>query len=393
VENILEPLSHDLANEKYRGYRFKSENLPRFFKEFADHCYERRAEIYRPQPNLMGITYPGTTIVIPEELNLMNYFAQTFLLINKGKLSESYRELYKYKTPIFPYLLDLPNSPYRPYYFYSDEDRYLWFEFLQSELRSSGYVDFADSILETEIEHYRELIVWQLQLRAYLNQKLYEYGDIWNLHFLKSRLTEEYRTLKYNSLIRKSFEKAIGILRDIDDNVRATSPIDTSKGEIVLSWIDRDAIDKKQGIESELLYISPNPITWKTTLESIREGMKKEMKNWHEITIYYIRVLAVINEMLYLERDLKTMVQLHSKIVNNKYVSYTPAGIPRQDFCTIKSIYGDGRNFKNLDPLTSFNLRRHDLIASDFWGHYARRKNGDITVGDIILPWVEVPNK
>jgi hypothetical protein len=28
VENILEPLSHDLANEKYRGYRFKSENLP-----------------------------------------------------------------------------------------------------------------------------------------------------------------------------------------------------------------------------------------------------------------------------------------------------------------------------------------------------------------------------
>jgi hypothetical protein len=46
-----------------------------------------------------------------------------------------------------------------------------------------------------------------------------------------------------------------------------------------------------------------------------------------------------------------------------------------------------------LDSQIELDMRRHDLIASDFWGHYARRKNSDMTVGDIILPWVEVPNK
>jgi hypothetical protein len=64
--------------------------------------------------------------------------------------------------------------------------------FIQSELRSSGHADFADSILETEIEHYRELINWQLQLRTYPAQKLYEYGDNHNLSTLRDMLTAEY---------------------------------------------------------------------------------------------------------------------------------------------------------------------------------------------------------
>jgi hypothetical protein len=298
---------------------------------------------------------------------------------------------------------------------------------LQSELRSSGHVDFADSILEIEIEHYRELIVWQLQLRAYLTQKLNEYGGNPNLSTLKDLLAAEYAELKKNSLFQSNFENAIEVLRDIDDKVRATSSMDTTEGILVLPWIDRDAIDHKQGIESEVLSIEPGIITWKTAIESIDDETKVEMKNSYGRAIYYIRALAVVSEKLYLESDLETMVQLHSKLANNKNVNYTPTGISYQNFGTIKGTYRDGGIFPELDvqrdePSNSFlkmldsdinddktkdtsgggeksysqielDMRRFDIIASDFWGHQARRKNGDLTVGEIILPWVEVPDK
>ena len=84
------------------------------------------------------------------------------------------------------------------------------------------------------------------------------------------------------------------------------------------------------------------------------------------------------------------MVQLHLKLVNNKDVNVTPTGIFHQDFSGIKNTYGDGENFPELDSQTKLNLRRYDLITNDFWHHQARRKNGDMTVGDITLPWVEV---
>jgi len=36
-----------------------------------------------------------------------------------------------------------------------------------------------------------------------------------------------------------------------------------------------------------------------------------------------------------------------------------------------------------------FNIRRF-IIIRHFWNHQRRRENGDMTVGEIILPWVEV---
>jgi hypothetical protein len=308
---------------------------------------------------------------------------------------------------------------------------------LLSELQRTGYTDFADEILKTEIEHYRELIAWQLQLRAYLTQKLYEYGDKNNLSTLEELLTTEYTELKKDSLFQTNFETAIEVLRDIDDKARD----DVAKGELLLHWIDREAIDEKQGISSEILTLSPEPITWKVAIEKIDEGTKEEMKKSYERSINCIRALAVISEKLYNEKDLKTMTQLHSKLVNNKNISYTPAGvyykgldfitglygyygenhykleafpvlwlrdkyannskskasyirtdIPHQDFSAIKNTYGDGADFPELDAQTKLDLRRHDIIANDFWGHQARRKNGDKKVGDIVLPWVEVQN-
>ena len=411
VDNILEPLRHDLANGKYRGYRFKSDNLPQFIREFADNCYIRRSEVMRRDAvsGLNGITIPPITLILPEEFYLLNYYAQTFLLMHSGELSEAYKELYKYKMPRTPYSPILPSVRYnpfgsgitrsyeyrlippRPYYYYSDDDRYHWFEYLQAELRSTGHSDYADSILETEIEHYRELTVWQLQLRAYLVEKLYEYGDSSNLSTLKELLTSEYETLKNAPEFQALFENAIEALRYMDDNVQATS----AKGEIILPWIDREAIDNKQGIESEVLSIQQNPITWKIAIEKIDDEMKKEMKNLYEKAIYCKRNLAVISQRLNQENDLYTMVQLHSKLVSNTNVNCTPTGIFYQDFSSVINTnkYNADISETELSPQAKIDQRRYDLIVNDFWGHYSRRRNGDMTVGEIILPWVEVQDK
>ena len=395
VENILKPLSHDLKTVEYRGYRFKNENLPQFFRGFTKHCYDMRENGFKRRFDLLFayglinefIIIPdhgyeiidGLLLRIPEEFYLINYYAQTFLLIHNGELREAYMEMYRYRAPL-SILEKHQLLPPRPYYIYSDEDRFLWFEFLQAELRSAGHADFADAILGIEIEHYRELINWQLQLRAYLTQKLYEYGDNVNLSTLKELLAAEYGELKSDSLFQTNFERAIEILRDMN----------AANGNLVLPWIDREAIDYKQGIRSEVLSVYPGSITWKRAIENIGDETRKEMRNLYERSIHCIRTLTVTSERLYLERDLKTMVQLHSRLVSNRNINYTPTGVFHQDFSVLKNTYGDGRDFHELNSQTRLNLRRYDLIANDFWGHQARRGNGDMTVGDIILPWVEV---
>jgi len=68
------------------------------------------------------------------------------------------------------------------------------------------------------------------------------------------------------------------------------------------------------------------------------------------------------------------MVQLNSKLANNKNMNYTPTGLFHQDFSGIKNACGDGAAFPELDPQTKMDLRRYDLIANDFGGHQARRK-------------------
>ena len=409
TKNIIEPLSHDLAYGKYRGYHFKSSNLPQFIREFADSCYLKRMEVIRldEKPRFAGIPYPSFTLVLPEELYLLNYYAETFLHIYRGKLNEAYKILYSFKMPrilykrpprIRPGEIISPKYrlfPPRPYYYYSDDDRYQWFCYLQAELRSAGHSDYADSILEAETEHYRELIIWQLQLRAYLTEKLFEYGDISNLTTLEELLVSEYTSLKNNPEFQMIFENAIEALRNMDDKVQSASPIDTAKGEIILPWIDREAIDRKQGIETEVLSTQQNPITWKKTTEEINDETKEEMKNSYEKAIYYIRVLAVISERLNQENDLETMVQLHSKLAGNTNVNCTPTGIYYQYFSNLMNSNKDSEDIfvTELSPQAKLDQRRYYLIVNDFWGWQARRKNGDLSVGEIILPWVAVQDK
>ena len=383
IDNIVEPLSNDLKNAEYRGFYFKSDNIPQFFRDFVEKCYIMRWREFRNFTDIVGIySDPNTEkLCIPEDIYFLNYYVNTFWLIHQGKLREAYTGLYRY--------IARAQLPPRPYYFYSDENRYLWFEYMQSELISMGHTAFADEILKTELEHYRELINWQLQLRAYLTNKLYEYGDNANLSTLYELLTLEYNDLKNDPITQTKYEKAIEILRNIDAKVLNT-PVDTSKGEMTLQWIDRKEIDNKQGIGSVILSVNPQPITWRTAIENIDVQTKDEMEKSYRSSIFYIRALAVMCENLYLEIDLRTMVQLHSKLVNNKNISYTPTGASFQDFSTLKNTYGDGADYPDLDTQTKLNLRRFDLIANDFWGHQARRRNGDMTVGEIILPWVEV---
>ena len=415
VENIIEPLSNDLANGKYRGYRFKSSNLPQFIREFADNCSDRKMEvaIRGEMRGIYGIRYSPLTLRLPEEFYLLNYYAQTFLLVYKGELGDAYKTLYRYKMPRSPYSSMPPLFSYnpfgsgvsrsyeyrllppRPYYYYSDDDRYQWFKYLQAELRSAGHSDFADSILETEIEHYRELLVWQLQLRAYLIEKLYKYGDSNNISTLTELLTSEYTALKNDPLFQSNFKKAIEALRDMDDKVRATTPIDVTKGIIILPWIDREAIDSKQGIKSEVLSLQQNQITWSADREEIDDETKEEMKNSYEKATYYIRVLAVISEILNQKNNLETMVQLHSKLASNTNVNCTPTGVYYQDFNSAinNNIDSEYIHETELSPQAKLDQRRYSFIVNDFWGWQARRKNGDMSVGEIILPWVEVQDK
>jgi len=74
-------------------------------------------------------------------------------------------------------------------------------------------------------------------------------------------------------------------------------------------------------------------------------------------------------------------------------VSHTPRGVFHQDFSTLRNIYWDGEKIPEMSAQAKLDLRRYDVIANDFWGHQARRRNGDMTVGDIILPWVRVWNE
>jgi hypothetical protein len=220
-------------------------------------------------------------------------------------------------------------------------------------------------------------------------QKLYEYADNTNLSTLSNLLSSEYTNLKDDPFFQQSFKNAVEALREIDGNVSSSIPIDMAKGILVLPWIDREAIDRKQGIESELLSPDKIPISWKVEMESIDDKTKVEMKDSYERSIFCIRALSVVSDKLYHEKDLKKMTQLHSKLHNNKDVSYITDS-NRSDLNALRNTYGDGGNHPELDPQTKLDLRRCDLIVNDYLGHQARRKNGDMTIGDMILPWVNV---
>ena len=210
--------------------------------------------------------------------------------------------------------------------------------------------------------------------------------------------------MKNDPLLQTNFEMAIKNLHDIDDKVQASSPIDTSKGDLVLPWIDREAIDHKQGIKSEKLTVHPGPIDFGTIGWDnwvIRTKIVEKRKESYEKANYCIRVLAVISERLCLEKDLNAMVQLHLKLLSNRKVSYTTLDrdyrfdlAPLRISKKLEMSFGLRKRKKGqpLGPQENLDLQRYNIIANDFWGHQARRKSGDMEVGDIILPWVEVQN-
>jgi len=117
----------------------------------------------------------------------------------------------------------------------------------------------------------------------------------------------------------------------------------------------------------------------------IDDETEKAMTYKYEWILCYIRALALVNERFYVENSLKELTQLHSKLINNGSVSRTEVDsfLPGRRGHFIP----DSDEFEEQ---ISFDFRRFYIIIRHFWYHQYRRQNGDITVGDIILPWVEV---
>jgi len=374
LESVLEPLSHDLKTKEFRGYRFPVEDLPAFFRTYA--CFQAVMD-NPPKPTI------GGPIRNPTERCMAWHYAYTFWSIYRGNLLEAYSMFLRCRRNLPLHLNDVRFE--RPYYFHSDEERHQWFLFLQTELRYAGHGIFADQIMEIELEHYRELIVWQLQKRAYLAQRLYEIRDSISLTTLKNLLVQELADLRNNDSFDFNLEKAINELRVIDDKVSSG----ITQGIIVLPWIDRQDIDRRMGrrIPSEhdieqRQRLAESRLTRRIEEENIDDETKKAMRNVYDWILCYVRALAIITERLYLEKNLKELTQLHSTLVNNRNVSYTEIDLHLHG----RSLYG----IREIDEQTRLNIRRFYIIVSDFWGHQFRRENGDMAVGEIILPWVKV---
>jgi len=379
LEKILEPLRHDLTTKEFRGYRFPVEDLTVFFQEYAAYVQHTLARFSR------GLV--GYWMRIPHEFHMASHYARTFWAIYEGRLLEAYNQFLSCGTHS-PGSLGNRRRFERPYYAHSDEERHKWFLFLQAELRYAGHGAFADQIIEVELDHYRELIVWQLQKRAYLAQRLYEDKVNANLSTLKSLLEQELTNLRSNDPFNLIFEKALDSLRAIDDKVRG----ELVQGIIVLPWINRQAIDRRMGRrmpserrEIHHAQLNTPPVENGSIVDDEAQKVMQETYNW---ILCYIRALAIISERLYTERSLIEMTQLHSTLVNNWRVSHTE--IDRHLFHR-SFVVEERRNFV-IEEQRGFNNRRLYIITRHFWPRQHRRQYGDMTVGNIILPWVEVRN-
>jgi len=397
VEKILEPLHHDLRTKEFRGYRFPHDDLPASFRRHAIN-FQRAME-----RGLRGVEAPHSA-----EMCMSWHYEQTFESIREGRLLEAYNAILKCRIG----LRRPPGSGRiilrRPYYFHTDEERYQWFRFLQAELRHFGHYAFADQIMEVELDHYRELIVWQLQKRAYLAQRLYEIRDSITLSTLKNLLMQELTDLRNNNYLE--FEEALDTLRAIDDKVRSEFQLSAAQGVIILPWIDRRALDRRIGrgvgtfsrhfMGYTFLVPSMEPIeriepgeliseerrlarlmAWRIENENMDEQAKKDMREVFDWILFYIRVLAVASERLYVESSLEKLTQLHSILVNNRNVSFTEID---------QHVHHRRLDVEEINEQTRLDIRRFYVIVNDFWNHQFRRQNGDMTVGDVILPWVKV---
>ena len=240
MNNVLEPLSNDLKTLNYIGNGFDIDD----FIDFHEHSGDILAKYYRFPPKIgWAPLFP-----YPKSWNLLRKCVQTFWDIQEGNLYKAYNQLTV--LSVFTYM-PIPVS--RPYYYYRDAVRYHWFLFLQQELRRVGYVDFANEIFETELDHYRELINWQLQPRVYLTKRFYEEKVYDNFSAFKKLLEKEYSEIIRDEVIKEAFQKAVSTLRDIDKKADELPSAGKEIGKITLPWIDRESIDRRMGIPQRRL--------------------------------------------------------------------------------------------------------------------------------------------
>ena len=241
VINILERLRCDLKAKtvNYYGVHFDVDDFIDFYEVSGDALIES----YQTPPHTgLPKTYP-----LPKSWNLLNICARTFMDIQEGNLYKAYNQLTA--TRIRPF--GFATQPYplnRPYYSYKDEERYRWFLFLQKELRRTGYADFADEILEVELDHYRELINWQLQARAYITKRLYEEKANDNFSKFKKLLIKEYEEIIKDDNNKENFQKSIDTLIDINKKSGKLCQTGKAISTFKLPWIDREDIDRRMGI-------------------------------------------------------------------------------------------------------------------------------------------------
>jgi hypothetical protein len=106
-------------------------------------------------------------------------------------------------------------------------------------------------------------------------------------------------------------------------------------------------------------------VAWGEEAQRIDEQNMQESYEW---SVSYIRALTVMNERFYRDKNLERMTQLHAVLdCKNKSCPYI---------------------VKN--KLTNSWV---SIVANDFAYHQTRREYGDMTVGDVILPWIAVQDR
>jgi len=329
MQNILTPLSNDLKTTDYAGYRFDVDD----YIDFYVHSGDILAKLHRVPPKLGELRF----LPFPKSWDLLRKCVDTFWDIHEGNLFKAYNQLTVLLLRRYYYeRLNFEMS--RPYYYYKDEDRYRWFMFLFKELRRVGYTDFANEVFSTEVDHYRELVNWQLQTRVYLTKRLFKENARDDFKAFKKLLEYEYSQIMKDGITRESFVKAVNALRDIDEEASVLHPTEETVGAITLPWIDREEINIRMGFQ--LFHERGERVkvmtwTWEEYLKR-REYERKSMEDAgvdnteimnlqeeYEWSTIYLRALVLMNASLHSESKLEALTCLHEKLVNNKGISYT----------------------------------------------------------------------
>jgi hypothetical protein len=99
--------------------------------------------------------------------------------------------------------------------------------------------------------------------------------------------------------------------------------------------------------------------------EEVGKVDEQNMQESYEWSIIYIRALTAMNERLYRERNLERMTRLHSALDSKS-----------------KGVF---RTAEEILKISWFSI-----LVNDFHYHQTRREHGDMTVGDVFLPWIKI---